>query len=562
MHRINKDAVLWALAGVLAFAAACYGKAGRPDAELARQARDVFGALPGLMASADNPTTPAKVSLGKALFYESRISVDGTVSCARCHPLGLYAVDGLPKSVGNRCRTSARNAPTLLNAAGQISAHWVGNRTNVEDQARQSLVGASSFGMPSYEAAEAKLREIPGYAPLFQKAFPGEPEPVTAGNFALAVGAFVRTLVTPAPFDGFINGDRAALSDRQKEGLRAFLETGCANCHGGVYFGGQAYEKFGVLEPYWTLTQSVEIDEGRFSVTKKEDDKYVYKVPVLRNCEMTGPYFHDGSVGRLSDAVRIMGQVQLGVTIEDRRIEGIVLFLDSLTGQIPADALQVPVLPAGESSGERAPVSGPVVDPGAGLSPNEDLMQEHALLDRVLLVYEEIVRRLEGGGEADPGILARSAQIIQHFIEQYHEKLEEEYVFPRFDKAGPLAGLVSVLLEQHAAGRVLTGRIIARSTRAVFNDAAERQRLVDDIRAFIRMYRPHASREGSVLFPAFRGLVPAKEFLDLGEQFEAKEHELLGAEGFEGQVLLVADLEKALAIDGLSRYTPNKRSQT
>ena len=348
-----------ALTGLMAFAVACSGQMARPDAELVQQARDLFGTLPKVMASADNPVTPAKVMLGKTLFWESRISVDGTVSCSRCHPLGLYAADGLPKSVGNRCRANPRNAPTILNASAQIAAHWIGNRLNVEDQARQALVGPPSFGMPSYEAAEARLRAIPGYEPLFRKAFPGEPAPVTAGNFALAIGAFERTLVTPTPFDAFLDGGRPGLDDAQKAGLKDFIETGCANCHSGVYFGGQSYRKFGLVEPYWNQTLSPEIDEGRYAVTKNETDRYVFKVPVLRNVEMTSPYFHDGSVGRLDDAVWVMGKVQLGIDLAEARVSGLAAFLRALTGKIPAAALEVPVLPAFEASGASDPRRGP-----------------------------------------------------------------------------------------------------------------------------------------------------------------------------------------------------------
>jgi cytochrome c peroxidase len=559
VRKKSREKAFYVLIGSMAFAAACSGQADRPDSDLVRQARDLFGTLPAVMASADNPVTPAKVALGKALFYESRISADGTVSCARCHPLSRYAVDGLARSVGNGCRVSARNAPTLFNAAAQIAIHWVGNRTSVEDQAGQSLLGAPSFGMPSSEAAEARLKGIAGYVSLFRKAFPDEPEPVTVRNFGLAVGAFERTLVTPAPFDAFLARDRTGLDNGQKLGLRDFIGAGCANCHAGPYLGGRAYEKFGVLEPYWKRTLSPEVDEGRYGVTKNEADRYVFKVPVLRNVQMTSPYFHDGSVGRLSDAVRIMGKVQLGVDLSEARVKGIVLFLQALTGRAPAEALEVPILPASEAENGADPRPGR--DPGAGLSPNEDLMQEHALLERVLLVYEEIVRRLESDKRPDPEVLGRAARIIRQFVEQYHEKLEEDRVFPRFEKSGPLAELVKVLLEQHRSGRVLTGRIIARSTGAEFDDPAERRGLIDDIRAFIRMYRPHAAREGSVLFPAFRELLPAKEFLELGEEFEAKEHKLLGAEGFEGQVALVAELEKSLGIEDLSRYTQARSGQ-
>ncbi len=396
MQRITRGKIFIAFAASLALAAVCSGQAARSDAGLVRQAGDLFGRLPEVMGSPSNPVTPAKVELGKTLFYESRVSVDGTVSCARCHPLSLYAVDGLTKSVGNRCRTSDRNAPTVLNAAAEIAAHWIGNRASVEDQARQALIGGPSFGMASYEAAEARLKGIPGYAPLFQKAFPGDPEPITAANFALAIGAFERTLVTPAPFDAFLGGDVTALDDVQKAGLRDFIETGCANCHAGAYFGGQSYQKFGVVEPYWKQTLSPDIDRGRYLATKNEADDYVFKVPVLRNVQMTSPYFHDGSVGRLSEAVRIMGKVQLGTDLTEARVKGIVAFLHALTGKVAAEALEIPILPAAEAV-TVDPQPGPGPAPAAGLSPNEDLMQEHALLSRVLLVYEEVVRRAENG---------------------------------------------------------------------------------------------------------------------------------------------------------------------
>jgi hemerythrin-like domain-containing protein len=203
----------------------------------------------------------------------------------------------------------------------------------------------------------------------------------------------------------------------------------------------------------------------------------------------------------------------------------------------------------------------PVLVQGAGsepgvMSPNEDLMQEHALLSRVLLIYEEAGRRLEEKRALDPDLLKRAAEIIRNFIEQYHEKLEEDHVFPRFEKAGKLVDLVNVLLEQHKAGRVLTDSIISSSTQAGFADLAERKRLKAALSAFIRMYRPHAAREGSVLFPAFRDLVPAEEFQTLGEMFEKREHETLGPEGFEGQVRIVAGLEKQLGIYDLSQFSP------
>jgi cytochrome c peroxidase len=570
MVRITKARFLFMLAAATVLAGACVGRTAQPDESLVKQARDVFGVLPDVMTRPENPLTPEKVALGKMLFYEKRISADGTVSCWRCHPLSLYAADGLPKSIGVGCRPAGRNAPTLLNAADQIAEHWVGNRTSVEDQATKSLTGG--FGQPSEEAAVARLKAIPGYEPLFRQAFPGESDPLTAANFGRAVGAFERTLVTPAPFDAFLNGGAPGLDEAQQNGLREFIDTGCSSCHNGPYLGGGSFQKFGVVEPYWKYTLSPVVDDGRSAVTGDAGDKYVFKVPVLRNVRMTPPYFHDGSVVHLIDAVRIMGKVQLGQDLAEIRIMKIVAFLDALTGRLATASMEVPSLPALEVSGPDpgpgsdsastpAPTPVSTTDAPAGFSPNEDLMQEHALLARLLLIYEEIARRLDAGREVDSALLRGTAQIVRQFVELYHERDEEDHIFPRFVEPHPLASLVRTLLLQHEAGRALTERIIKNADAAAPGMTGERRRpLLESIRAFVRMYRPHAAREGSVLFPAFRELVPAKEFFALGDVFEAKEHEALGPEGFEGQVALVAALEKRLGIEGISRFTPERQS--
>jgi len=322
--------------------------AGAEDKDLMTRANQIFGPLPQSMPSEQNPITPSKVKLGKLLYYETRISVDGTVSCAKCHPISLYAADGLKKSRGNNCKENPRNAPTILNAAAQISAHWIGNRTGVEDQAKQALVGPPSFGMPSYESVEKIFKGIRGYVILFQEAFPEDKEPVNVDNFAKAIGAFERTLMTPAPFDDFMKGNSGVLSERQKRGLQTFLDTGCMTCHFSPYLGGQMYQKFGILEPYWNYTKSEKVDDGRFSVTKSEADKYVFKVPVLRNVAMTMPYFHDGSVDKLDRAIWIMAKIQLGKELSKEQVEDIDAFLNSLTGKLSDDAITVPVLPAME----------------------------------------------------------------------------------------------------------------------------------------------------------------------------------------------------------------------
>jgi cytochrome c peroxidase len=313
--------------------------------ELRVRAQSLFGRLPETMPSPENPITPEKVRLGRALFFEARISADKTVSCARCHPISLYGADGLEKSIGSGCQVNPRNAPTVYNAAGQISAHWIGNRRDVEDQARQSVLGPRSFGMPSNEAVENVLRSFEGYRILFREAFPEDKDPVRVENFAKAIGAFERTLVTPAPFDAFLDGGKT-ISDLQRKGLETFIEVGCADCHSGPFFGGQAYRKFGLVEPYASRTKSAKIDEGRYEMTKQEADKYVFKVSGLRNVAMTGPYFHDGSVARLEEAIGIMAKVQIGLDLAESRLAEIAVFLKSLTGTIPESALVAPLLPS------------------------------------------------------------------------------------------------------------------------------------------------------------------------------------------------------------------------
>jgi cytochrome c peroxidase len=329
---------------ILSFASVVLGG----ENNLLTQAKQIFSPLPQVMLSEKNPVTPEKVNLGKILFYEMRISVDGTVSCARCHPIGLYAVDGLKKSIGNHCKVNPRNAPTLFNAAGQISAHWIGNRADVEDQAKQSVIGPPSFGMPSYEAVEKILKEIKRYMDLFKKAFPQDKDPVNVDNFAKAIGAFERTMVTPSPFDSFLKGNKKALTEDQQRGLNTFIQTGCITCHSGPYVGGQMYQKFGIFEPYWKYTKSEKIDEGRYDVTKSESDKYLFKVPILRNVAKTAPYFHDGSIDHLIEAVLIMGKIQLGRNITAQQGEDLVEFLTSLTGKIREEILIVPILPSKE----------------------------------------------------------------------------------------------------------------------------------------------------------------------------------------------------------------------
>ncbi len=321
------------------------------DKSLLEQARSAFKPLPKTIPAPDNPLTPEKITLGRMLFFEPRVSVDGTVSCSRCHQPGLYSTDALPKPIGALHRENPRNAPVIFNAALQIAEHWRGDRKSVEDQAMQALIGPPSFGNPSYEVAMAKLKAIPGYPELFARAFPDGKEPVTPENWAKAIGAYERTLVTPAPFDAYLEGNERALTAEAQAGLREFMQVGCAGCHNGAGVGGGMFQKFGLVADYWKETGSPIPDKGRFDVTHKDADLYVFKVPILRNVARTPPYFHDGSVATLPEAVRIMAKVQLGKTLSETQITQIVAFLDSLTGKIPETFATAVVLPAAGFTG-------------------------------------------------------------------------------------------------------------------------------------------------------------------------------------------------------------------
>ena len=208
------------------------------DAALLKQAQELFKPLPHDMGTTEYPIAPERVTLGRLLFFDPRISLDGTVSCAKCHQPSLYGTDALAKPIGVKDRENPRNAPTVLNAALQFAAHWRGDRVNVEDQATKALVGPPSFGDPNFEAAMAKIKAIPDYGDMFRKAFPGDKDPITAQNWGTAIGAYERTLVTPSPFDAYLKGDVQALSASARAGLRKFIDTGCTACHSGVGVGG------------------------------------------------------------------------------------------------------------------------------------------------------------------------------------------------------------------------------------------------------------------------------------------------------------------------------------
>ena len=341
----------WVIAGVTLLVGACASIATSEDAQLLARAQQLFKPLPADAGSAQRPLSPERIALGRALFFEPRLAVDNRISCATCHQPSFHGAEPLAVSMGPAGKLLPRNTPTVFNTALQFAQHYGGNRADVEEQAVKSLLSPFAYAQPDYPAAEAKLRALPGYRAMFEKAFPGQAEPVTVGNLGVAIGAYERVLLTPAPFDRYLSGDTHALSPDAKRGLDKFMSVGCSGCHNGVTVGGQTYQKFGVTQDYWLLTGSKpndvhkSIDKGRVHDTKNEADSFMFKVAPLRNVAMTPPYFHDGSVAKLDDAVRIMGRLQLGRQLADADVVDIVAFLESLTGEVPAQFATPPVLP-------------------------------------------------------------------------------------------------------------------------------------------------------------------------------------------------------------------------
>jgi cytochrome c peroxidase len=285
----------------------------------------------------------AQVELGRMLFFETRLSKDASQSCNSCHPLASYGADGERTSAGHDGTRGTRNSPTVYNAAGFFAQFWDGRAIDVEEQAKGPILNPIEMGMKDAAQVEQVLRAIPGYEPLFREAFPRDKQPLSYANVGRAIGAFERGLVTPARWDKYLKGDKQALSDAEVEGLRVFTNVGCMVCHTGEFLGGSMYEKVGAVEP-WPNQK----DLGRFSVTKDERDRMVFKVPTLRNIQKTAPYFHDGSAKTLPDAVQLMGRHQLGLELSDPEVTSIVTWLNSLTGELPQNYIQKPVLPSGE----------------------------------------------------------------------------------------------------------------------------------------------------------------------------------------------------------------------
>ncbi|MCO4781359.1 MAG: cytochrome-c peroxidase [Candidatus Cloacimonetes bacterium] len=308
--------------------------------ELLKQSQAIFQAIPSsyeaLNKVIDNPQnklSKEKVKLGKMLFFEPRLSKSGFISCASCHNLSLGGVDGLSTAVGHRWTKNPHhlNSPTVYNAVLHKMQFWDGRSKDLEDQAKGPIEAGPEMAAPK-ELVVSKLKSIPEYVKLFKKAFPKDKEP-DFDNTAKAIAAFERTLVTPSRFDEYLKGDEDALSAQEQTGLKKFINKGCASCHSGIGVGGSMKQMFPLVKPY-KYANIGDFNDGKPGMVK---------VPGLRNIALTGPYFHNGAVWSLEEAVEIMAETQLGQKFSKEDVSDIVAFLKSLSGDTPK--IEIPTLP-------------------------------------------------------------------------------------------------------------------------------------------------------------------------------------------------------------------------
>lgn len=305
-------------------------------------ARNFFKPLPAVADNKDNPVTQSKVKLGKYLYYDTRLSKNGAVSCNTCHNLETYGVDHEAVSTGVGNKAGNRNSPTVFNAALHNMQFWDGRAKDVEAQAGMPILNPVEMAIPHKNFLVNRLGGVKLYQEMFKEAFPGEANPITYDNLEKAIGAFERTLLTPSRFDKYMNGDKSAITKEEKEGMKVFISSGCVACHNGVGVGGGSIQRFGVVTDYRTLTKSKTDDVGQAKITKNIQDTDKFKVAGLRNVAGTYPYFHDGSITTLDSAIIIMGKAQLNKTFSPEEVKQIIAFLNALSGDISPDAKGTP----------------------------------------------------------------------------------------------------------------------------------------------------------------------------------------------------------------------------
>jgi len=320
-----------ALFSLVLLAMGCLWLAGRPTRPPTVHARlHVGGRELVAPLQAAQVEDPAQVELGRRLFRETKLSGLQTVSCQSCHNLETGGVDHLPRSIGDRGNAGDINAPTVYNAFLNSSLFWDGRAKTLEEQAAAPIVNPKEMNA-TWSQVLLRLNGDPSYQSAFQEAFQA---PASRERVVSALANYERTLVTlNAPFDQYLRGHHQAMSPEAIRGYEKFRSYGCISCHQGVNIGGNMFQKFGVMGDYFQERGKVTVsDWGRFNVTHKEEDRYVFRVPSLRNVAVTGPYFHDGSAADLPQAIRVMGRYQLGRNLNPVEVRELEAFLGSLTG--------------------------------------------------------------------------------------------------------------------------------------------------------------------------------------------------------------------------------------
>jgi cytochrome c peroxidase len=288
---------------------------------------------------------PALVQLGMKLYFDPRLSKSGFISCNSCHNLSMGGTDNLKTSIGHNWNEGPINAPTVLNSSLNLAQFWDGRAKDLQAQAGGPIANPGEMGSNHLLAVEV-LQSIPGYVAEFKKTF--GTEKVTIEEVTKAIAAFEETLVTPnSRFDKWLKGDKKAITADELAGYKLFKESGCTGCHNGPAVGGNSYQKMGVVAPYKASSPA----EGRVSVTGNDADRFNFKVPTLRNVELTYPYFHDGAANTLKEAVDTMARIQLGKTFTDDENAKVVAFLKTLTGDQPN--FRLPQLPPSSDSTPR-----------------------------------------------------------------------------------------------------------------------------------------------------------------------------------------------------------------
>ena len=282
-------------------------------------------------------TEPEKVELGKKLWFDPRLSMSGFISCNSCHNLSTGGSDNLPTSIGHNWQEGPINSPTVLNSSLNVAQFWDGRAANLQEQAGGPIANPMEMASTHVLAVDV-INSIPQYREEFAKVY-GSAE-VTIDNITDAIAVFEETLVTPnSRFDQWLKGDDKAITEQELAGYNTFKSIGCVACHNGPAAGGTSFQRMGVVEPYQTTNPA----EGRAAVTGKDADRFTFKVPTLRNVELTYPYFHDGAYWTLEEATDVMARLQLGRQLEDEEISNVVAFLKTLTGDQPT--FTMPILP-------------------------------------------------------------------------------------------------------------------------------------------------------------------------------------------------------------------------